>query len=92
MNVDPDSPTADGGVAAEVGSADGGVVAEFAEEDYLYGIGILRLRLTRVTRLRSDPGWALVDGIHIDHRGDSHERRAVMVILAALRRYGLGRL
>lgn len=89
MSAGPDRPKPDGGSSAE--RAEGGFIAEFAEDEYLYGIGILRLRIIRVTLLRSDPGWALVDGIHIDHRGDPHERRNVLVTVAALRRYSLGR-
>jgi hypothetical protein len=80
VSTDPDSPV-----------VDDGIVAEFAAEEYLYGIGVLRVRIIRVTLVRSNPQWALVDGIHIDHRGDAHERRAVMVTIAALRRYGLAR-
>lgn len=80
MSTNPAGPT-----------VDGAVVAEFAEDEYLHGVGLLRLRITRVTRVGLDPGWALVDGVHIDHRGDAHDRRAVMVTIAALRRYGLPR-
>ena len=89
MDLEPDSASADSAAAAEVESADPGVVAEFAEGEYLHGTGVLRLRVTRVTRLRSDPGWVLVDGVRIDHSGDPHERRAVMVTVAAMRRHGL---
>jgi hypothetical protein len=37
--------------------------------------------------LRSDPRWALDDGVDIDYSGDVHERRTVMVTMAALRRW-----
>jgi hypothetical protein len=46
MSTDPDSPV-----------VDDGIVAEFADEEYLYGFGLLRLRISRVTLLRSDPEW-----------------------------------
>jgi hypothetical protein len=92
MSVEPDGPPADNAVAAGSTDSDGGVMVEFAEEEYLYGLGVLRLRVTRVTRLRLDPGWVLVDGIRIDHRGDPRERRAVMITAAAMRRHGLERI
>jgi hypothetical protein len=46
MSVEPDGPPADNAVAAGSTDSDGGVMVEFAEEEYLYGLGVLRLRVT----------------------------------------------
>lgn len=60
-------------------------VITFTEDEYLYGLGTLRLRVERVTVLRSEPGWALVGGVRIDHLDVAHERRDICVPLATLR-------
>jgi hypothetical protein len=61
-----------------------GRVVALDENDYMYGIGLLRLRLWRVTPMRSEPGWALVVGSVVDFRGVEHAEREVVVRLGAL--------
>jgi len=61
-----------------------GKVVIVDENDYMYGMGPLRLRLERITLLRSEPGWALVAGLMVDFRGDHHQSREVMVRIGAL--------
>ena len=60
-------------------------VITFTEDEYLYGFGTLRLRVERVTVLRSEPGWALVGGVRIDRLGSAREDRDICVPLATLR-------
>src|SRR4051794_21479949 len=54
------------------------------ENDYMYGLGALRLRVARVTAMRSEPGWALVAGTRIDYRDVECGQREVVVRLTAL--------
>jgi hypothetical protein len=61
-----------------------GTVVTIAEEDYKYGIGQLRLRVERATLMRSEPGWALVSGTRVDHRGIDAGRSEVLVRVDAL--------
>jgi hypothetical protein len=62
-----------------------GTVITLDENDYMYGRGKLRLRVGHVTALRSEPGWALVAGVQIDHRGKDRQYRDVVVRIRALR-------
>jgi hypothetical protein len=62
-------------------------ILTLAEEEYRYGLGTLRLRVERITLLRSEPGWALVGGVRIDHRGTACEHRDVCVSVHTLRQH-----
>lgn len=61
-----------------------GTVVVIDDNDYMYGVGTLRLRLRRITLLRSEPGWALVAGVAVDFRGTEHDARDVTVRVRAL--------
>ncbi len=54
------------------------------EDDYMYGIGPLRLRVAAVAPSRVEPGWALVSGVPLDFRGVEREPREVLVRMKAL--------
>src|ERR1700753_1860534 len=61
------------------------VVLIFTEAEYLYGMGTVCLRVDRIAILRSQPGWALIGGVRIDHLGVDRERRDISVSMATLR-------
>ena len=61
-----------------------GRVVVIEENDYIYGVGPLRLCLWRVTPLRSEPGWALVAGSVVDAHGVESTEREVVARLGAL--------
>jgi hypothetical protein len=69
-----------------------GDVIEVAEEHYLYGTGVLRMRVTAV---RSDPvrhpglEWIRLRGVEIRWDGSDGPEREVLVRLKALRKGGL---
>lgn len=68
---------------------DGPPTLTLAEDEYLYGLGPLRLRVEKITIMRSYPGWALVGGVRIDHRGVTREHRDVCVSITTLREHHL---
>jgi hypothetical protein len=61
---------------------------EFAETDYRYGSGPLRLRIVYVEWThhvtREDDRWILVEGIVIDPDGREGERRSVLIRIGCL--------
>jgi hypothetical protein len=57
------------------------------EVDYCYGLGALRLRVSRVgavVPMTGDPIWVEIEGIELDRHGTEREARRVLVRLAAL--------
>jgi hypothetical protein len=64
-----------------------GATVMLAEPDYMYGTGVLRLLIARATALRSEPGWALLEGLRVDHQGIARERREVVARVGAIERY-----
>lgn len=87
----PNSPLAPGNHAVPVvrdlpTTRDPATIVTLAEDEYLYGLGPLRIRVHEVSPTRPEPGWAIVAGVRIDHLGRDREPREVLVRLDALRR------
>lgn len=62
-----------------------GRALDIDENDYLYGVGTLRLRIDVMTGMRSQPGWVLVTGTV--ESGAETDSCTVVVRLSALRRH-----